>query len=141
MRKEKEKNISGQNFKVTQLGFEDSIDLLTLLTKTLAPSLGALANGVDGKEVSIQSALTELSQRLSAKDLKQVIYTLAKTTRIEREPGKWPVLEPEVDLAGDMLLTFKWLGFALEVNYGSFLGAAGLVGKVKDLMANPAAQA
>lgn len=134
MRKEKEKNIAGQNFKVTQLGFEDSIDLLTLLTKTLAPSLGALASGENQKDVSIQSALTELSQRLSAKDLKQVIYTLAKTTRIEREPGKWPVLEPEVDLAGDMMLTFKWLSFALEVNYASFLGAAGLVGKARDLV-------
>lgn len=141
MRKEKEKSINGQNFKVTQLGFEDSIDLLTLLTKTLAPSLGALASGKSSHEFSLQGALTELSQRLSAKDLKQVIYTLAKTTRLEREPGKWPLLEPEVDLAGDMLLTFKWLGFALEVNYGSFLGAAGLVGKVKDLLGNQAAQA
>jgi hypothetical protein len=53
---------------------------------------------------------------------------LAKTTRIEREPGKWPLLEPEVDLAGEFSLTFRWLAFALGVNYGSFLGEVAFAG-------------
>lgn len=54
-----------------------------------------------------------------------VIEKLAKTTRIEREPGRWPVLEPEVDLAGKYPLTLEWLMFALEVNYGNFLSEVG----------------
>ena len=38
----------------------------------------------------------------------------------------WPLLEPEVDLAGEYAFMFRWLGFALEVNYGDFLGENGL---------------
>jgi len=141
MRKEKETTIDGKKLKVTQLGFEDGIDLISILYKSLGPSIGAMLSGIDKKpkedlgsaDISmdaVSNALGELAKRLNAADLKHVVYTLAKTTRIEREPGKWPTLEPEVDLAGDYWLMFKWLAFALEVNYGSFLGGAGLAAKV-----------
>ena len=137
MRKEKEIAIDGTKFKVVQLGFEDGIDLITMLYKSIGPSIGAMLSGLDKKSGedlgsanismdAISNALGELAKRLSAADLKHVVYTLAKTTRIEREPGKWPTLEPEVDLAGDYGLMFKWLAFSLEVNYGSFLGGASL---------------
>ena len=37
------------------------------------------------------------------------------------------MLEPEVDFAGNYHLTLKWLKFALEVNYGDFFAAGGLL--------------
>lgn len=139
MRKEKETTLSGIKFRVTQLGFEDSIDLFVPLCKTLGPSIGALFSSVtqdDTKALGdaqisptgITQALSELAQRLTASDLKYAVNMLAKTTRIEREPGKWPMLEPEVDLAGEFSLMFRWLAFALGVNYGSFLGEVAFTG-------------
>jgi len=64
---------------------------------------------------------------LKASDLKSIIEKLANRTLIEREPGSdlWPKLEPKVDLAGDYNLMFKWLKFALEVNYGGFFPKEG----------------
>lgn len=117
MRKEKESTIDGRRVKVTQLGFEEGMDLLVLLTKTLGPSLGALA--ADSSQIA--PALSEFAKQLNPQDFKYVVNTLAKSTRINREGDKWPVLEPEVDLAGEYSFLFKWLGFALETNYGGFL--------------------
>jgi len=123
MRKEKDKTINGISFKVTQLGFEDGVELLTTLGNIVGP---ALAN----KDFSGDNPISMLGQILAKADatqLKGIIQKLAQSTRIEREPNKWPILEPEVDLAGNYDLTFKWLGFALEANYGDFLGEAGLL--------------
>ena len=137
MRKEKETTLSGKRLRVTQLGFEDSLDLMVVLTKALGPSLGALATD----STQIAPALSEFAKQLSASDFKYVVNTLAKSTRINRESDKWPVLEPEVDLAGEMGFLFKWLGFALEVNFGDFLGGtslAGLAGLMKTESSYPA---
>ena len=120
MIKTKETTIDGKNFKVTQLGYSDGIELLTRLL-ALA---GAAFEKNEGKD---SFSLARLAEKLTANDLKMVIDKLAGRTVIEREPGsdKWPKLEPEVDLAGDYGLLFKWLKFALEVNYGGFFYAAG----------------
>jgi hypothetical protein len=89
---------------------------------------GAAFEKDEGKDLF---SLARLAARLTANDLKMVIEKLASRTVIEREPGtdKWPKLEPEVDLAGDYGLMFKWLKFALEVNYGGFFYA---VSELKD---------
>jgi hypothetical protein len=120
MIKTKESSIEGINFKVTQLGYADGIELLT---KLLALA-GAAFEKDEGKD---SFSLAKLAAKLTANDLKMVIEKLANRSVIEREPGsgKWPKLEPEVDLAGDYALLFKWLKFALEVNYGGFFSAAG----------------
>ena len=122
MRKEKDKSISGINFKVTQLGFEDGIELLTTLGNIIGPALAK--QDLDCGNPS--SMFGQILAKTDANQLKSIITKLAKSTRIEREPNKWPILEPEVDLAGNYDLAFKWLGFALEVNYGDFLGEEGL---------------
>jgi hypothetical protein len=117
--KTKETTLDGKNFKVTQLGYADGIELLTKLL--------ALAGAAFEKDENKDSfSLAKLAAKLTANDLKMVIDKLASRTVIEREPGtdKWPKLEPEVDLAGDYGLLFKWLKFALEVNYGGFFYAA-----------------
>ena len=81
MRKEKQTTINGTQFKVTQLGFENGIDLMAMLYKSLGPSVGAMLAGLDKKANAdlgsanismdaISNALAELAKRLSADDLK-----------------------------------------------------------------------
>ena len=108
---------------MTQLGYGDGVELLT---KLLAIAGSAFEKAGDKESFS----LGRLAANLKATELKMVIERLAQRTLIEREPGsdKWPKLEPEVDLAGDYNLMFKWLKFALEVNYGGFFGEEGILG-------------
>ena len=81
----------------------------------------------------------DIISRLSYAETAGITDKLAKTTRIEREPGRWPLLEPEVDLAGNYDLTLRWLKFALEVNYGDFFVLGGLLHDViNPVAANPA---
>ena len=79
------------------------------------------------KSASSFAIIGDISSRLSYQQLAAITDKLAKTTRIEREPGRWPMLEPEVDLAGNADLSLRWLKFALEVNYGDFFAAGGLL--------------
>lgn len=133
MRKEKETTINGINFKITQLGFADGMELLTTLGRIIGPALS------DSKSSANPMAIIgTIVSRLSFSEITQITNKLAKSTRIEREPGRWPTLEPEVDLAGHYDLTLRWLGFALEANYGDFLGEGGLLsGVINPVVANP----
>jgi hypothetical protein len=133
MRKEKESIINGITFKVTQLGFAEGMELLTTLGRIIGPAIS------DPKKVSSSAAIIgDIISRLSFAELFSITDKLAKTTRIEREPGRWPVLEPEVDLAGNYDLTLRWLKFALEVNFGDFFAAGGLLnGVINPVAANP----
>jgi hypothetical protein len=134
MRKEKEAIINGTKFKVTQLGFADGMELLTTLGRLVGPALS------DTSKINNPAAMIgDMLSRLSFAEIAGVTDKLARTTRIEREPGRWPVLEPEVDLAGNYDLTLRWLKFALEVNYGDFFVAGGLLQDViSPVAANPA---
>jgi hypothetical protein len=125
MRKEKEQTINNVNFKITQLGFADGMELLTTLGRIIGPALS------DAKKAHSPTAMIgDIIGRLSFAEISSITEKLAKTTRIEREPGRWPVLEPEVDLAGNYDLTLRWLKFALEANYGDFFVAGGLLQNV-----------
>jgi hypothetical protein len=122
MRKEREQTINGINFKVTQLGFADGMELLTTLGRIVGTTLSDAR-----KEGNLAAMIGGIISRLSFAELSSITDKLAKATRIEREPGGWPILDPEVDLAGNYDLTLRWLGFALEVNYGDFFAEGGLL--------------
>src|SRR5215813_1575173 len=115
MRKEKESIINGIKFKVTQLGFAEGMELLTTLGRIIGPAISE-----PNKVASTAAMIGDIISRLSYAEIAAITDKLAKTTRIEREPGRWPILEPEVDLAGNYDLTIRWLKFTLEVNYGDF---------------------
>lgn len=141
MRKEQEQSINGVKFKVTQLGFADGMELLTKLGHLIGPSLKnhhnpSLTEMIDPtlkdrpQGPSPIAMIGDIISRLSFSELFYTCELLAKNTRIEREPGRWPVLEPEVDLAGRYDLATRWLAFALEVNYGDFFGEGALLSGV-----------
>jgi hypothetical protein len=134
MRKEKEQIINGTKFKIIQLGFADGMELLTMLGKIIGPALS------DPQKVSSSALMIgDIISRFNFADVSCITDKLTRSTRIEREPGRWPVLEPEVDLAGNYDLTLRWLKFALEVNYGDFFAAGGLLHDViNPVAANPA---
>jgi hypothetical protein len=133
MRKEKEAIINGTKFKVTQLGFADGMELLTMLGRIVGSTISQPNNA------NAVSMLGDIISRLSFSEVASITEKLTRTTRIEREAGRWPVLEPEVDLAGNYDLTLRWLKFALEVNYGDFFVAGGLLHDViNPTAANPA---
>lgn len=122
MRKEKETIINGTKLKVTQLGFAEGMELLTTLGRIIGPALS------DPQKTANSAAMIgNVISRLSYPEIASITDKLAKSTRTEREPGRWPLLEPEVDLAGNYDLTLRWLKFALEVNYGDFFAAGGLL--------------
>lgn len=133
MRKEKEAIINGTKFKVTQLGFAECMELLTTLGRIVGPALSD-----PQKTANAAAMIGDIIGRLSYQEIASITDKLAKTTRIERETGRWPVLEPELDLAGNYDLTLRWLKFALEVNYGDFFVAGGLLHDViSPVAANP----
>ena len=125
MRKEKESTIKGQKFKVTQLGFADGMELLTTLGRIVGP---VFKQG--SQSANPASLIGSVISGLSYAEISTITEKLAKSTRIEREPGKWPILEPEVDLAGNYDLALRWLKFSLEVNYGDFFAEGGLLQSV-----------
>lgn len=134
MRKEKESMINGIKFKVTQLGFADGMELLTTLGRIIGPAIS------DPKKAASPAAMIgDIIGRLSFSEISSITDKLARSTRIERETGRWPTLEPEVDLAGSYDLTLRWLKFSLEVNYGDFFAVGGLLQDViSPAAANPA---
>jgi hypothetical protein len=134
MRKEKEQTINAIKFKVTQLGFADGMELLTTLGRIIGPALSD-----PQKAKSPAAMIGDIIGRLSFAEISTISDKLSKSTRIERDSGRWPLLEPEVDLAGNYDLTLRWLKFALEVNYGDFFVEGGLLHDViSPAAANPA---
>ena len=121
MLKTKEISIDGKNFKVTQLGYSEGVELLTKLI--------SIAGQAFEKQAEKESfSLSRLAANLKVQDLKLVVDKLSNRTLIEREDGsdRWPKLDPEVDFSGEYGLMLKWLKFALEVNYGSFFSEGGI---------------
>lgn len=150
------RTIGSTTYHVRQLGAGDARRLLVRLTKAVGPVLGAVleeaagssnvpvpkdAKGLaalSGFAVSrkgISRALQELSVRLTESDLEFAVKLLGGTTEIETDAGKQVPLtleRQELHFAGRMGEMFRWLAFALEVNYRDFFPVAG-TGESSDL--------
>jgi len=127
---QQEKEIGKTTYRVRQLGASKGARLLTRLYKLLGPSLADLLRGVgaglgDMPVYMLADALKTLAERLPDGELETLIDDLAPTTEITRDGGAhWLQLknEKELHFAGNYREMFMWLGFALEVNFSSFLG-------------------
>lgn len=135
MLKTEERTIGGSAYKVTQLGASAGMQLMVRLTKVLGPVLGELTRGMGEGETDLMSvrgdalagALQQLGEKLNYEDLDYVCETLGAFTEVSNGDGKWLRLKRdirEVHFAGNYGDLFRWLGFALEVNYASFFGGS-----------------
>ncbi len=126
-RKTETREIDGIQFRVTQLGFASGRKLLVRLAKTMGPSLATLAGGAKSlKDVDLVSLVRTAVEGLEDSDLESYAEILGEVTQWSTGGGKWPALSyanREELFSGRILLFFRWLMFALEVQYADFSGA------------------
>lgn len=132
-------NINGNSYEVTQLPYKLGHKLLLRLYKVLGPTLAkglaqvpSLEKGManlDVKELApaFGAAVQGLADVLTEEDFDFMVDTLAEYTKISKGDDKWLPLKQgmEFHFAGNYAELFKWIGFALRVNYGGFFGERG----------------
>ncbi len=140
-----ERTIGEFTYRVRQHGYREGRALLPIVLRGIGPTLGTLLEGVtvrDGKPVldanlDLSRALSEFSASLSEEDLAHITDKLAERSWI-LDGAKY---EYACDDSGNAHLPnveeehwperysdwIKWLMFALEVNFSSFLGDTGSV--------------
>jgi len=134
--------IDGYTYKVMMLDPLVATDLLADLGFMLAPALGALGgmlakekgdglakllDGVEKSEESdidaaIERAVIGLFARFDKAKQRELIAILAKVTVVVLPDGKEPNLAPMLlqHFRGRVKSLYKWLGFALKVQYQDF---------------------
>lgn len=120
MIKTEDRQIGKVTYSVTQLGFKKSREVFARLTKMLGPALGLLLNG--GSE-GAAGALEAVCAQVSEADLEYLCDVFAECTMVKMPDGKRAKLSADAQellFGGALVDCFKWLAFALEVNYGDF---------------------
>jgi len=130
--------INGNGYEVRQLPYKLGHRLLLRLYKVLgptvargiasAPNLGNLADfQVERLAPMLAGAIETLAGVLSEEDFDFVVDTLAEYTLLSKGDDKWVPLKQEMEFhfAGNYPELFKWLGFALKVNFSGFFGERG----------------
>lgn len=85
----------------------------------------------DGTPQAIERALSGLFEKLSKEQIRYLINVMSPVTEVKKG-DKWPQLDSifEIHFRGDPAGIFKWLGFAMQVNFkGFFSGMAGAIGR------------
>lgn len=142
--REQRRTIGEFTYLVRQHGYHEGRALLPIVLRAVGPTLGTLLEGMGGKgglgldsNLDISRAIAEFSSSLSEQDLAAISDKMAERSWIVDgakhglacdqsgnahlpavEEDHWPIRY------GDWM---KWLAFALEVNYSSFLGGMGSV--------------
>lgn len=128
-------------YRVNQLPYREGRALLPIVLRTVGPTLGTLLEGMGAKglesNLDISRALAEFSSTLSEQDLEVISDKMAERSWIlngakhslacdDQGNAHLPAIEEEhwPSRYGDWM---KWMAFALEVNFSSFLGGMGSV--------------
>jgi hypothetical protein len=133
MLRTEDETIDGHTYRVTMLPVSKGRRLLAELFKVAGPALGDLASAAAGakgvSEVKVESlagALRQLADRLEPAFLDRLCEELAASTQLVLDGGARAVplkQEMEFHFAGRYGAMFKWIAFALKVNYADFFGA------------------
>lgn len=110
------KHIGSHEYAYHPLSATPAYKLLLKLVKILGPSFAALAGGKEG----FAGAAQALSAALDEKSADEIIKQLVQQSEVDGTPLKGAF---EIHFAQDMSGLFKFLGFALEAQFGDFLGA------------------
>lgn len=151
---EKTKTIDGQLFKVAMLDVETAEDCVFDLLRIAGPTLAGLFERIEGKGLAslvnlnidgkMLGSIIREAATIDREAYRRVSKTLASVSSVSMDKGKtWPSLE-EVQAAlfmNKLPMKWKWLAFALEVNFGGFLSGISSAAErakslVKDLSAS-----
>lgn len=138
---------------VTQLPGIKGRKLLVRLYSVLGPAFAALVEGADGgtgaanvapdvELDAVSRAMTTLAHSLQEEDLEHVCKVFGATSRVRVGESGFVELTTEMQdlvFAGRYLEMFRWLGFALEVNYSGFFAGLGGAKSVFQRLAKPTA--
>jgi hypothetical protein len=128
----KSRTIDGLTFHVTQLPLTKARATLVLLGQRIAPGLeglsAAMASGGgslgDADGTAVLGALGKLLEGLSDADLETLSETFGSASTVDVGDGKTPYLDrarrETVFHGGNLTTYFRWLAFAVEVNYSDF---------------------
>jgi hypothetical protein len=130
----KQKEIGGVIYQVTQFGAKQANRTLVTLFRMLGGGVAEIFQATGTAEERIGAALNGLQKTLNPDDLESLCQAFASNTKIivmaTTTAGKVPipqVLDYDNHFAGDNLRhQFSWLAFAIEVNFGNFLGGRGV---------------
>ncbi len=120
----KERSIGANTYKVTQLGFKKSREVLARLSKMLGPVLAELLSAGNAQEKA-GAALAALCAQVSEQDLEYLCGVFADCTFVTLPDGSMKRLDAQAQEAlfgGNIAECFKWLAFCLEANYADFFG-------------------
>ena len=108
-----ERKIGRYVYRVNQLGAKEGGRAFVRLLKLV----GGAAGGVEG---GIAGAIEGIAKNVSEADFDWATDLFAKHTEVVLDNGKRPQLDDVFDshFVGHYSEMFKWLGFAVEVNYG-----------------------
>jgi hypothetical protein len=138
MRETKHKTIGdrGNVYHVTQFGARHGGRVLVRLLKMIGGAAGeALKSEGDFDMNVVGNVVANLAETVSENDFDYLCDTFAVATEVEIN-GKSVPLSTEgvfdVHFAGAYIELGQWLLFAVEVNFGSFLGAGGILKRATD---------
>ena len=117
------RKIGDTAYRVTQLQAVKGRKLLVKLLKALGPAAEAITDAQSG---NVGALLAKLTENLDETLVDELCDVFAASTEYELASGKWVGLGEAgifgLHFAGKYGEMAKWLAFAVEVNYGSFLG-------------------
>jgi tail assembly chaperone len=124
------REIDGMTFEVSQLDVKVSRAVFVRLTKLLGPALGELGKAIsaagstsilDLDHTAVLPAMAQLVACMSEEELEFLVQAFMKKSKFTPPEGTGQLI-PLVDIAftGRLLTMFKWLAFAIEVNYADF---------------------
>lgn len=109
---------------MTQLPFGKSRGVFMRLAKAVGPVLSAIPMR-PGDPFPIMEALAQVVERVSDAELERLTDDLCSdgACAYSHDGAKWPLMHKdnrETLFEGDLMLYFKWLAFATEVNFSAF---------------------
>lgn len=138
-----DKVIGDNKYTVQTLNVDAGMDVFGKLIQCFGPTLGAIGQGMlkggvdpnelisnkkklDLSKVDIKGAFQLFASNYNTPDMKFILKKLAEVTTVEGpETENHPTNMTQIydyHFAGDMGGLFQWAKFALEVQFGNFLG-------------------
>lgn len=138
----KDRKIGNHTYRVTQFGAKQANRVLVSLFKLVGGGFADLVSTPGEAEARLGAAVAALQKSVSADDLNAVCDAFASKTKLilqaQLNGGPQEVPQDLAPMFDDHFAgasypdLFRWLAFAIEVNYASFLGANGT--SLSDLM-------